>query len=193
MKLSAYVKLIQPPIQLAARPQNRQGLPLPWFILEEYDNFKKIKTGAVDIAHQTNVCWLCGSPLLGLKAFVCEPIQAITRVTAEPTSHADCAEFVAKMPYTTQYNSITLVWLVRTYRHVYGPKGSTFELPNPVETLWFKKGQVATRGEVLEALHKDLPFLELTARLAGPEAEDTLRANTNRAMQYLPRPISIED
>lgn len=90
-----------PPIpdRLKARPVDERGYPVPWFVLEiEKDkfDFRVIAPNKHAEAIALGKCWICGEPLGAFKQFVIGPLSAVQRISGEPPSHRDCAEFAVQ-------------------------------------------------------------------------------------------------
>ncbi len=85
------------PPRIARLPLNESGYPVPWFVawIDGKPDFRVIGENKIDEAIRFKVCWLCGQPLGSFKAFVIGPMCAINRVSSEPPSHRECAEFAA--------------------------------------------------------------------------------------------------
>src|SRR5215467_3774641 len=93
------------PKRMLALPIDGRGYPVPWFVawIRGEPDFRVIKPGGAEIAYHRNLCWLCGQRLGTYKTFVIGPMCTLNRVSAEPPSHRDCAEFAAKAcPFLTQ-------------------------------------------------------------------------------------------
>lgn len=131
-------------------------------------------------------CWLCGGPLGANATFVIGPMCAINRVSAEPPSHRDCAEYAAKacpfltnpamrrrernMPdgtvlpdgdMITRNPGVALTWTSRTWRMMPGHR--LFQVGEPTALAWWAHGRPATRAEVLASIDSGLPLLRQAA------------------------------
>lgn len=89
--------LPDPPRKMATRPVDHRGYPVPWFVafVNGAWDFRVIDTPKLNIAVQQQLCWLCGKRLGTWHTFVTGPMCAISRTTAEPPCHYDCAKFAA--------------------------------------------------------------------------------------------------
>ena len=155
-------------------------------------------------------CWLCGEPLGQYLAYCIGPMCSINRVSSEPASHRDCAEYAIKAcPFLSRPNmkrndadlteeqkglqikqapgiaiahnpGVTLLWITKSYEYSQG----LFFIGDPLEVYWYKEGRPATRGEVGEAINKGLPYLRQIA--AAENAMADLDAQIARAMPLLP-------
>src|SRR5262245_10337978 len=100
------------PRNMSRLPQHR-GYPVPWFVEwvdgePEFRAMSRVKWWtAVGMGrdgilrpHQSH-CWVCGGPMaragfLATFAFTIGPMCAINRVSSEPPSHVECAEWSAR-------------------------------------------------------------------------------------------------
>ena len=122
---------------------------------------------------------------------------AINRVSSEPPSHKECAEFaVQACPFMVNPQrprnvhglpenrvdpggimiernpGVTLLWVTESYRTFRAGKsaGILIKIGDPVETQWWARGRTATREEIMASINTGLPILQHTARQEGPEA-----------------------
>src|SRR5258708_1702005 len=106
-ELNASIKDIPIPSRMLHRPVSKTGFPVPWFVAkigDEYD-FRVISPGAIAMAHNLKRCWLCGAPLGQFRVFTIGPMCTVNRVSAEPPSHLDCAEYAARAcPFLSKPN-----------------------------------------------------------------------------------------
>ncbi len=164
-----------PPLtaRIKALPVDRRGFPVPWFVAKvdgEWD-FRCIKPGGREDAYTKELCWVCGQRLGANKAFVIGPMCAINRVTAEPPSHLECAEWSAKAcPFLTKPRmrrnekdmptegtipgvgimrnpGVSLIWITRSFKPFKTGNGNDFlfRVGNPERMLWFAEGRAATK------------------------------------------------
>lgn len=98
--MSVYRPELPPvPRRMLALPV-RRGYPVPYFVdinpeTQDYDF--RIADGRKRVACvREHRCWVCGQPLGRAFAFLIGPMCAINRVSSEPPSHADCADFSAR-------------------------------------------------------------------------------------------------
>lgn len=203
------------PPRMARRPVSDKGFPVPYFVTakDEHGNwdFRFVHPRMPLEIAKRGVCWLCGEKLGQYLAFVIGPMCSINRVSSEPPSHRDCAEYAIKAcPFLSKPNmrrndadltpeqkgeliertpgiaiahnpGVALLWITRTGVYRYG----LFHLGEPLEVYWYREGRPATRAECLEAIDKGLPHLRAVA--AAENAMDELDAQIKRAMPLLPR------
>lgn len=211
--LNASIAHIPLPARMARRPVNERGFPVPWFVslLDGKWDFVNLDPRNIGEAYRRNICWLCGEPLGKFKAFVIGPMCSINRVSSEPPSHRECAEYaVQACPFLARPNmrrnekaslnhgetvpgimiehnpGATLIWITKSYKPMNTPKGALFQIGDPIETLWFAEGRTASRAEILAAIDKGLPYLRKVANDEGDGAPEELDRYISRAMKLLP-------
>lgn len=163
-------------------------------------------------------CWICGGtlrnqtlgPAATQYAYVIGPMCSVNRVSSEPPMHRECALYaVQACPFLTtpgmhrrphlpdgtvrpdgemiQRNpGVCLVWVTNTWRMI--PGAQLWDVAEPAETLWFREGRPATRGEVLASIDSGMPILREHADAdrdpAG--ARTALEEQYQRALALLP-------
>lgn len=211
--LNASIRDIPLPARLARRPINKRGFPVPWFVSlinGEWD-FVNLDPRKIIEACNRKVCWLCGEPLGQYAAFVIGPMCSINRVSAEPPSHRDCAEYAVRAcPFLARPNmrrneaayveghvpaagvmiehnpGATLIWITKTFKPFAAGNGVLFEVGEPLEVYWYAEGRRATRAEIDAAIEKGLPLLRTAAEREGREAISELDRYIERAKNLLP-------
>jgi hypothetical protein len=210
--LNASIRNIPLPPRLARRPVNSKGFPVPWFATElpgpDWD-FVRVDPRKMVQAHNRKTCWLCGEPLGRFVCFVIGPMCSINRISAEPPSHRECAQYAVRAcPFLARPNmrrnpegehaapsgiallhnpGATLMWLTKSYKVVSDNHGGfLFEIGEPTETLWFAEGRTATRAEIDASFAKGLPHLVGLARQEGPEALAEVERQLIVALKLLP-------
>jgi len=209
--LNAAIRDILMPKRMARRPINDRGFPVPWFVPKvkgEWD-FRAVDPHKMVIAYRQRLCWLCGEPLGQYLCFVIGPMCAVNRISSEPPSHRECAEYAARacpflskprakrntvdLPDSKPMSGIhldhnpgaTLLWVTKTYSPVSDGRGGVlFQIGHPREVQWFAEGRAATRAEIVAAMDKGLPYLRELASIEGGEKQ--LEANIAKAMKLLP-------
>lgn len=209
--LNASIADIPLPARLARRPVSERGFPVPWFVsfIGGKWDFVNLDPRKIGEAYRLNICWLCGQPMGQYKAFVIGPMCSINRVSSEPPSHRDCAEYAVKAcPFLARPNAkrnekaavnhgetvpgimiqhnpeASLVWITKAFKPMHVDHGTLFQIGAPVEVLWFKEGRTATRDEVLASIDKGLPYLRRVAEAEG--AETDLERYITEAMKLVP-------
>ena len=193
---------LEMPLRVARLPADSAGWPVPWFVWR--------KDGELDFRC---LCWICGEKMGVYCAFVLGPICAVNRVSREPPSHRECAEYNARLrPFRTtpkmhrrtrglseechelggmpiQRNAgVTLLWVTRSYWPVGDGEGKAiFRIgpPEPGGILFFRKGRRASRAEVLESIETGMPMLRDVAGQDGPEALKALEKSYLKALDLV--------
>ncbi|MEZ0090041.1 hypothetical protein [Streptacidiphilus sp. EB129] len=176
------------PPRIARLPRDHAGRPVPWFVawIDGAPDFRVVRAGGVTDAVRFRCCWLCGDRLGANAAFVIGPMCSINRVSPEPPSHRDCADYAARAcPFLTRPQmrrrtsnlpddavqpdgimiarnpGVALVWTSRTWRldRQYG----LFDVGDPTDVRWYAEGRTATRAEVMASIDSGLPLLRAEA------------------------------
>jgi hypothetical protein len=187
---------------MRALPISATGFPVPWFVAWARDGvevprgtgepeFRAFRSTAVAQAHGEHLCWLCGQPLGRFMAFVVGPMCAINRVSSEPPSHRECAEYAVRAcPFLTRPRmrrnekdvppgfseiegmikrnpGVALIWVTRSYRLQKVNPGTLFVMGEPTHYSWWCEGRAAKRAEVEQSLETGLPALLIEAERQG--------------------------
>jgi hypothetical protein len=174
----------------------------------EWD-FRAIEPGRIVACYQKRRCWLCGEPLGQYLAFVIGPMCAVNRISSEPPSHKDCAEYAVRAcPFLRQPRATrndvdlpggttagihldhnpgaTLIWITKQYHPVGDGRGGTlFQVGSPHSVHWYAEGRSASRAEIEAAMSKGLPRLRKIAEMQGRDAVADLNAKVADAMKLL--------
>ncbi len=177
---------------------DERGFPVPWFVewIDGKPEFRAADPRKLLRAIRERLCWICGGHLGSYMAFVVGPMCAINRISAEPPSHQDCAEFASRacpflvMPkmirreaglpeeiqplpgISLQRNpGVALIWTTKSYEILREPNGYLFSMGNPSSLLWFAEGRPATREEIVESIESGLPLLREYATGEGEPEE----------------------
>lgn len=179
-------ELEKPPYRIAKLPVHR-GYPVPWFVAW-MDNgepeFRTMDGRKLRLAVTDKLCWVCGEKLGKNMTFVIGPMCAVNRVSAEPPSHLDCAEYSARnCPFLSKPQmvrrendlpddimdpggfsikrnpGVTLVWTTTSFKPIAAPNGMIFRIGEAEKTSWYREGRLATRAEVEESTMSGLPIL----------------------------------
>ena len=205
-----YSRFPDAPPQIAALPLDVRGYPVPAFVpwINGEPEFRAVYPETAAWVHRKSLCWICGRPLPGLKAFVIGPMCAVNRISSEPPSHLDCASFAATAcPFLSRPMAkrkpiegavagpgqmiernpgVTLVWLTRSYRIQREHNGLLFRIGPPVAVQWYAEGREASRDEVMASITSGVPLLAKLAYEDGPEAVTLLEKMTARALKLVP-------
>jgi hypothetical protein len=216
------VELPPVPPRMARLSVDARGYPVPWFVPwfdaegnerpagDGTPDFRRITPGRIATAIIAEVCWICGDRMGAWRTFVLGPMCAINRVTSEPPSHRDCADFAARAcPFLVRPKmgrveknlgqtpgialarnpGVALVWTTRTYRAFraqQGGHGVLFDVGAPDHVRWYAEGRPATRQEVLDSIESGYPSLLALAEQDGPAAMADLEAKRIAALAYVP-------
>jgi hypothetical protein len=158
------------------------------------------------------LCWVCGEKLGVHKAFVLGPMCTINRVTTEPPSHLECAEFSARAcPFLTRPRmrrhskdlpmnagnpagemiernpGVTCIWVTKTFSIFNDGQGRPMiKIGDQVGLSWFAEGRRATRAEIMASIDSGYPILEEMAQYEGGTAIAELERARDAAMALVP-------
>lgn len=208
---------IPTPRRIAKLPLSERGYPVPWFVdwIDGKPDFRIIAHGKIRDAVRFDKCWICGETLGKYKAFVIGPMCSINRISSEPPSHKDCAIYAARVcPFLTnpkekrnekgledlgakdmpgvaiKHNpGVAIVWVTTRYAVMRVDDGVLFGVGDPLEVLWYHKGESATRDQATESINKGYPLLMKSAEEEGTKALEQLEKQRKIAERYLPRDI----
>jgi hypothetical protein len=212
-ELNASIRHIPMPDRFKKLPISDKGFPTPYFVgeLDGKPDFRVIHPDRFADCYNKRLCWLCGEKLGQYLAFVIGPMCSINRISSEPPSHRECAEYAVRAcPFLSKPRArrneeglpaledmsagnpiahnpeAALIWITKSYKPIRAHNGVLFEIGDPVETLWFKEGRKATRAEIDAAIAKGFPLLWREASAEGPEALEVLGRYMARAQKLLP-------
>lgn len=187
-----------------------RGYPVPKFVawVDGKPDHRIVDPKWIPVCVNERRCWLCGEKLGRYMAFVIGPMCAVNRISSEPPSHRECAEFAAKAcPFLTRPMAqrreaglpeelqmpaglaiarnpgVTLVWVTTGYKIRPGP---LFHIDEATEALWFAEGRAATRDEVMHSIETGLPILLEIAQGEGARSLHELEAMRLDAMRLVP-------
>lgn len=204
---------------LPAVPERMRGLPLhrgypvPHFVgwVDGVPDFRTMDGRKLVDCVRFRKCWLCGGALGRFQTFVAGPMCGVTRTSAEPPSHLDCAQFAVKAcPFLTlpkmerrenglpegiqepagvmlkRNPGVSVLWTCRDWRRFDdGSGGLLFQMGEPTGLEWYAHGREATREEVLASVESGLPLL--VAQCDNPADVAELDAMRERFMALVPR------
>lgn len=86
------------PKQMRDLPIDKRGFCVPWFVdwVNGEPEFRAMDRYKLHRAVKERLCWVCGKPLWREMVFVIGPMCALNRVSSEPPSHRECAQFSAR-------------------------------------------------------------------------------------------------
>ena len=218
--MKTYNKLIEGihmPARIAKLPVHN-GYPVPWFVpwIEGEPHPQAADPARLKRAVQFARCWICGEELGVYRSFVIGPMCMVNRITSEPPSHYECAEYAVKAcPFLINPKmkrnhtesalhhkpdgimiernpGVAVLWVTK-------PTGSRrFTIPGggklikliaePSRISFWREGREATRAEVLESINTGMPLLREACN-EEPKPEDALaemEVQYKRALELLP-------
>jgi hypothetical protein len=205
------------PERIKALPVSDKGYPIPYFVayIDGVPDFRIVDERKLFLALSLRKCWVCGQHLGAHVAFVGGTLIVVNRISAEPPSHVDCAEFAVKacpfllLPESRRRQAgmaelptkpvggvslddnpgVAAVCVVKGSQ--YTPKkqngGLVIGLGEIERVDWYKGGQPATRADVVEAM--DTAIAKVMAMVPVPATEYDkmlLDARRREALTYLP-------
>ncbi|MBL8772024.1 MAG: hypothetical protein JNK30_11645 [Phenylobacterium sp.] len=205
------------PERIRGLPVDHRGFPVPFFAawIDGKPDHRVVDRARLGPAVLKDLCWICGEPLAGDRAYVMGPTSAFNRVTTEPASHWDCGCFAASAcPFLTrprmrrshkgleaaevtppggmaEHNpGVCVVWATPAFRPTLHRDGKTrlYEIGDPTRVAWFREGRPATRAEVIEALDEVIDTYRPRVAAAGPAAAEQLARYTDRVLALAPAP-----
>lgn len=213
--------LPEPPPRIANLKKDRRGYPVPWFVhwrRGEGDagtepDFRVIRKNGRERALGGPLCWICGGKLGVHRVFVIGPMCVVNRVTMEPPSHRECAEYAAiacpflakprmrrlptddlKDPHVAglmieRNPGVTCLYETRDYRPFKTGDGKDdwlIRLGKPQRIDFWREGGRASREAVVQSIESGLPALMALASEEGPQAVLELGRMTGEALKLLP-------
>jgi len=202
-----------------------RGYPVPWFV-QWIDGKPEFRLGDSEkylLAIKQKLCWVCGESLAldgkgklmhvhdRLMAFVIGPMCCINRISGDPPSHPECAEWSVKgCPFLAkpqmvrredeQVNEmktnvggemiernpgVALLWITKSYSVLPDGRGKfVLKIGDPESLSWWREGRTATRQEILNAIDSGLPFLK--EKCEGVEDMKVLDEMHAEALRLLP-------
>lgn len=224
-RLAAAIEHIPIPRRMQKLPISDKGFPIPAFVawltqdkknyLPEHTrgatrDFRIIDPAYMNRCFRFSRCWLCNEPLGAYRVFAIGPMCVVNRITMEPPSHRDCAEYaVQACPFLTKPAMVrndkalpeehsmpgmgimrnpgaTALYQTLDYRRVRAPGGLLCKLGTPERIDWWANSHKATRQEVYDAVEGGLPILMAQAEKDGPEAISELRKLRAEATPWFP-------
>jgi len=195
-----------PPLtpRIARLPVDERGYPVPFFVqwVDEKNEPTDPGVGRPEFRMmdgrkwrrcvKEKLCWVCGEPLGRFMAFPIGPMCCVNRVTSEPPSHLECAQWSVKgCPFLSRPNmvrredelteankgnvagvmiernpGVMAIWVTKGYRPFKAPNGYLIAIYDPVSVDWFTQGRPATRAEVMQAICDGSPALQAVCKTA---------------------------
>lgn len=213
------------PTRMRQLPRDDVGRPIPWFvpIVDGKHDFRFTDVAKIVTAWKEELCFVCGRKLTRARhpatvprgTFVAGPMCVINRTSAEPPSHADCAEWSAKAcPFMVRPGKIrrdtnmpdevmepagimiernpgvaALIdserWMAYKVPDGHGGQGILFSFDRIVGIRWMTGGRNASAAEVLTSIDTGIHAL---AEVAEQEhgAMRALASKTRNAIRWIP-------
>jgi hypothetical protein len=197
---------------------DERGYPVPWFVAwvddghgGERPEFRAMDARKWRQAVKLKLCWVCGQQLGRWLAFPIGPMCAVNRVTAEPPSHRECAEYsIRNCPFLSQPQmvrrtedlptaaeepagigikrnpGVVCLWITRSYELFDGRGKPLITIGEPSTVTWWREGRPASRFEVMRSIESGLPILLTAAQTDGPFAVEQLGKMVTQAQQWYP-------
>ena len=204
------------PKRMRGRPINDKGYPIPYFVgyVDGKPDFRAADPEKRDKCMRFHRCWLCGEPLGRRFAFVVGPVSAVSRVSAEPPSHIDCAEFAVRacpfmlLPKAQRREAnlpegandgpgllldrnpgVVLMWISETYGLRRATNGVLMTLHDPLELRCYTEGRTSTPDEVRDSIESGL---SVPAQMAFEDHDwSSFTRDVEAASKLLGVPITI--
>lgn len=206
------------PLRLRKLPIDARGYPVPFFVPwiagpdgADVPEFRGMDARKLVRAIKQKLCWICGEALGRWLAFPIGPMCAITRTTAEPPSHFECAEWsVRHCPFLSQPRmvrrdedfpvgavqpgimitrnpGVTCLWITRSFEIFNDGKDKPLiTVGEPDRVAWWREARLATRAEVEESIASGFPVLLAAAQHDGKFAVEALGRAYERARGLFP-------
>jgi len=201
------------PTRMRARPIDERGYSIPYFVgyVNGKPDFRCADQAKFAACVKFKKCWLCGEKLGVHHTFVIGPMCVVNRVTSEPPCHLECATYAMKgCPFlklpNAQYRlanrpegyvepagvglthnpTACALYTCREWHLVKVSNGYLLQLGEPSNVEFWHRAQLATRGQVIDAMNIGLPKLAEVAREEGPDSLAELRRMLHVAQAYLP-------
>jgi hypothetical protein len=225
------VALPEMPKRIARLPKDERGYPVPRFVewLKQgldgqmiaarptdpsaKPDFRYARPEYRNQAFRHGYCWVCGEQMGVHKIYAIGPMCVVNRVTMEPASHRECAEYSVKAcPFLLRPRMRRLPMGADEPRHVAGKMiernpgctclyetktatsfqaegGWLIRLGEPTRVDWWAEGREATRQEIKDSIDSGYPILMDMAMQQGIEAVDELVRMKFAALKLLPRDV----
>lgn len=197
-------------------PLDERGYPVPFFVSrpDGQPNFQLADGAKWVRCVRENRCWICGKPLGAFKVFAVGPMAATNRISAEPPSHLDCAEYaIAACPFLlypkaqrrslddagvpmapppgihAEHNpGVMALWTTKQYKTLSPHAPAIIHLGDPTTVRWFSGGRLAGRELVAAAIED--AHTRLTQECESPAALTHLAQAIERVRKLLPRELA---
>ena len=206
------VTLPEPPARVARLPKDERGYPVPAFIewIDGKPDFRYARAEFRQRAFERGLCWVCGEPMGVHRVYAIGPMCVVNRVTSEPASHRDCAEYSVKAcPFLVRPRmrriplkedeprnaaglmlernpGCTCLYETSEAKPFDAGNGWLIRLGKPNRVDWWAEGRQATRQEIMDSINSGYPLLMDMAMQESVEAVDELARMRFDAIKLLP-------
>jgi hypothetical protein len=178
------------PPRMSRLPLDHRNYPVPWFVpwVNGVAEFRAMDHRKFVQAIKERRCWICGERRGRFLTFCLGPMCTITRTTAEPPSHRECAIYAARnCPFLTRPRmvrrhdafteelkdqtagvmidrnpGVVALWTTFTFELFDDGSGKTLlSVGEPARAVeWYCEGRLATREEVVASIQSGYPLLQ---------------------------------
>ena len=217
------VSLPEMPHRIARLRKDERGYPVPRFVEWMNDgraarptdpgakpDFRYARPDFRNQAFKHGYCWVCGEQMGVHKVYAIGPMCVVNRVTMEPASHRECAEFSVKAcPFLLRPRmkrlpiaedapknvagmmiernpGCTCLYEAKDAKAFDAGNGWLIRLGEPTRVDWWCEGRQATRAEIEASIDSGYPILFEQAKKDGPDAVDQLALQLKDALQLVP-------
>lgn len=210
-ELNQRIRHLELPARMRGLPIDERGFPIPYFVpyVKGKPDFRAFdgERRAICVRHKR--CWLCGQQLGKYMVFVIGSMCIVSRTSAEPPSHRDCALYAVRAcPFLSQPNmrrnekdlpehlpaggialarnpEVSILWTSLSYTIFKDHHGRPlFNVGNPERVEFFTDGRASTRAEIIASIDSGMPSLRELALDAESSAE--LDKAYAKGMELLP-------
>ena len=196
-----------------------RGVHVPWFVvwLDGKPEFRVADAAKREKARRNRLCWVCGQPLARFRTFVIGPMCVLNRISGDPPSHRDCAEYSARVcPFLVNANmrrregglpegvsthgimikrnpGVCVTWTVEGRGYTIegdGMGGWIYRIADPHSFDWWCRGRKATREEALAAIEAGCPILEDVEKHHPDALREIAELKQHVLESYLPKAIA---
>lgn len=193
-----------PPLtpRIAKLPVDERGYPIPFFVayVNGKPEFRAADGKKFMQCLLQKLCWVCGQRIQSPVVFPIGPMCVLNRITAEPPSHEECAQWSVKgcpflsKPQMTRRDheelskatatagimiernpGVICLWKTRAFHTIRDGDKRLFHIGAPLAVSWWREGRMATRAEVMESVNTGLPILRGHGMDADTEAREMER------------------
>lgn len=157
-------KFVAVPSRMKALQRDGKNCPVP-HCAELTDGKPRLDAGSVVDCLLTKRCWVCYTKLGAHKAFVSEPVNAITRLNVLPPAHLECALFLVNVRHP---ETVTMVYICKKFDVT---DRSLFHMGEMEDLLFRFQSREATADEIASSIENVFPEL-----LAGAGQNEKTRA-----------------